>query len=194
MSVGEISLPEPTEQDGEDEFKVLLHELSEDLGNYLQDRPGVGVRSLAEVVRFNLENKESEMQYFAQEYLDLSLELGGRNSKYEKLRNSNLDWAQKKVLNPAFDKFDILIGATYTPSWVSNLGVGDDYSSATWISMAPAIAGTPIGCLPMGLVDGLPVGVGVLSRANQENLLIYAMARIEKVLGLGVLKPTFLKN
>ena len=60
--------------------------------------------------------------------------------------------------------------------------------------MAPAIAGTPIACLPMGLVDGLPVGVGLVSRANQEGLLINAMAKVEKVLGLGILRPTFTKS
>ena len=193
VSIGEISLPEPTEEDGEDEFKVLMHELNEDLGAYLQKRPGLGVQSLDDVVQFNLANKDNEMQFFGQEYFDLALQLGGRNSNYERLRASNLDWAKNKVLNPAFEKFDILIGATYAPSWISNLGGGDDHSSASWISMAPAIAGTPIGCLPMGLVNGLPVGVGVLSRANQENLLISAMSKIERVLDLGILKPTFIK-
>jgi len=194
ISVGEISLPEPTDQDGEDEFKVLLHELNEDLATYLQNRPGSGVRNLREVVQFNLENKDSEMRYFEQEYFDLALDLGGRNSSYEQLRRSNLDWATKKVLNPAFEKFDILIGATYAPSWISNLGGGDDHSSASWISMAPAIAGTPIGCIQMGLVNGLPVGVGVVSRANEENLLLNAMTTVERVLGLGILRPSFTKN
>ena len=194
ISVGEISLPEPSEQDGQDEFKVLMHELNEDLATYLAGRPGDGIRNLQDVVNFNLTNKDSEMQYFAQEYFDLALELGGRNASYQNLRASNLDWAMNKVLNPAFEKFDILIGATYSPSWISNLGGGDDFSSASWISMAPAIAGTPIGCLPMGLVNGLPVGVGLVSRANQEGLLINAMAQIEKVLGLGILSPTFTKG
>jgi len=194
MSVGEISLPEPSEQDGQNEFKVLMHELNEDLGTYLAGRPGEGVRNLQDVVNFNLNNKNLEMQYFAQEYFDSALELGGRSASYKSLRDSNLEWARNKVLNPAFEKFDILIGATYSPSWVSNLGGGDDFSSASWISMAPAIAGTPIGCLPMGLVNGLPVGVGLVSRANQEGLLINAMAKIEKVLGLGILRPTFIKD
>lgn len=193
ISVKEISLPEPSDQDGHDELKVLLHELSEDLAIYLQNRPGFGVRNLEDVMQFNLENKDNEMQYFGQEFFDLALELGGRNSSYQKLRTSNLDWAVGKVLNPAFEKFDILIGATYGPAWVSNLGGGDDYSSASWIFMASAIAGTPIGCLPMGLVNGLPVGVGVVSRANQENLLINTMAKIERTLGLGILRPTFTK-
>ena len=194
ISIEEISLPEPSEQDGQDEFKVLMHELNEDLATYLQQRPGDGVRNLQDVVNFNLNNKDSEMLHFGQEYFDLALELGGRNASYQNLRASNLDWATNKVLNPAFEKFDILIGATYGPSWVSNLGGGDDFSSASWISMAPAIAGTPIGCLPMGLVNGLPVGVGVVSRSNQEGLLINAMAKIEKVLGLGILRPTFTKS
>lgn len=194
ISVGEISLPEPTEQDGQDEFKVLMHELNEDLGTYLSGRPGEGVRNLQDVVNFNLSNSDREMQYFAQEYFDSALELGGRNSNYQTLRANNLDWAKNKVLNPAFEKFDILIGATYSPSWVSNLGGGDDFTSASWISMAPAIAGTPIGCLPMGLVNGLPVGVGVVSRANQEHLLMNVMAKIERSIGFGVLQPTFIKQ
>ena len=169
-----------------------MHELRDDMAQYLSARPGSGVKNLAEIVAFN-NSDEIEMQYFGQEYFELALELGGRTADYRKLREANLDWAKNKVLGPAFEKFDILIGETYAPAWTSKLGQGDDYSSATWISMAPAIACTPIGALPMGIADGLPVAVGVLARANQEALLIQAMAEIEKVLDLGVLQPTFLK-
>jgi amidase len=45
----------------------------------------------------------------------------------------------------------------------------------------------------MGLVNGLPVAVGVVARANQEDRLVQAMALIERTLNLGVLKPTFTK-
>jgi len=193
IKVVEISLPSPSDQEGESEFKVLMHELNEDLASYLATREGARVKTLQDVVDFNLANKDSELQHFGQEYFDMALKLGGRNSDYQKLRSENLDWAVNRVLTPAFEKFDILIGETYAPAWKSNLGGGDDYGSASWISMAPAIAGTPIGALPMGLVDGLPVAVGVVARANQEERLIQAMALIEKTLDLGVLKPTFLK-
>jgi amidase len=193
VKITEISLPAPSDQEGESEFKVLMHELNEDLASYLATRQGARVKSLQDVVDFNLANADSELQYFGQEYFDMALKIGGRNSDYQKLRAANLDWAVNKVLTPAFDKFDILIGETYAPAWKSNLGGGDDYGSASWISMAPAIAGTPIGALPMGLVNGLPVAVGVVSRANQEDRLVQAMALIERVLNLGVLKPTFTK-
>jgi len=193
VKVVELSLPAPSDQEGEAEFKVLMHELKEDLASYLATRQGARVKTLQDVVAFNLANKEAELQHFGQEYFDMALQLGGRNGGYHKLREGNLDWAVNKVLNPAFEKFDILIGETYAPAWKSNLGGGDDYGSASWISMAPAIAGTPIGALPMGLVDGLPVAVGVVARANQEDRLVQAMALIERVLDLGILKPTFTK-
>jgi amidase len=193
VKIVEISLPAPSDQEGESEFKVLMHELNEDLASYLATRQGARVKTLQDVVDFNLANKGSELQHFGQEYFDMALKLGGRNNDYQKLRSENLDWAINQVLNPAFEKFDILIGETYAPAWKSNLGGGDDYGSASWISMAPAIAGTPIGALPMGLVDGLPVGVGVVARANQEDRLVQAMALIERVLDLGVLQPTFTK-
>jgi amidase len=170
-----------------------MHELNEDLASYLATRQGARVKTLQDVVDFNLANKDSELQHFGQEYFDMALKIGGRNSDYQKLRAANLDWAVNKVLTPAFEKFDILIGETYAPAWKSNLGGGDDYGSASWISMAPAIAGTPIGALPMGLVNGLPVAVGVVARANQEDRLVQAMALIERTLNLGVLKPTFTK-
>ncbi|CAN2202796.1 GatA Asp-tRNAAsn/Glu-tRNAGln amidotransferase A subunit and related amidases [Candidatus Nanopelagicaceae bacterium] len=194
IKVTEISLPAPTDEDGTAEFQVLMHELNEDLATYLEGRSGARVYSLSDVVKFNVNNASVEMKYFGQEFFEQALELGGRNSNYAKLRKENLDWAINRVLTPAFADFDILIGETYAPAWKSNLGGGDNFSSATWITMAPAIAGTPIGCLPMGLVDGLPVGVGVVSRANEESRLISAMAKIEKVLDLGILIPSLTKN
>ena len=194
IKVTEISLPAPTDEDGTAEFKVLMHELNEDLATYLTGRTGTRVKSLGDVVKFNIDNADAEMKHFGQEFFEQALELGGRNSDYAKRRKENLDWAVNRVLNPAFEDFDILIGETYAPAWKSNLGGGDNFSSATWITMAPAIAGTPIGALPMGLVDGLPVGVGIVSRANEEARLIQAMAQIEKVLDLGILKPSFTKS
>jgi len=194
VKFAEITLPEPSEDEGDAEFKVLMQELNEDLAIYLQGRIGSRVKNLKDVVDFNSANSNLELGYFGQEYFELALKLGGRNDEYKKLRARNLDWAVNKVLTPGFEKFDILLGETYAPAWKSNLGGGDDFGSASWISMAPAIAGTPIGALPMGLVDGLPVAVGVVARANQEDRLIQAMALIEKTLDLGVLTPTFTKS
>ena len=59
--------------------------------------------------------------------------------------------------------------------------------------MAPAISGTPIGTVPMGISEGLPVGLGVVARGHDELRLVTALAQIERALDLGVLVPTFTK-
>jgi Asp-tRNA(Asn)/Glu-tRNA(Gln) amidotransferase A subunit family amidase len=46
----------------------------------------------------------------------------------------------------------------------------------------------------MGLVSGLPVGLGFVSGRNHEATLITAMARAERALGIGVMRPTFLSQ
>lgn len=192
ISLVEVDLSAPDEAIGEDEFHVLLHELVDDLASYFAIRCDSQLTSLADVVRFNRENAGTELKYFAQELFDQALELGGRGVEYAKKRKRNLAWAEK-TLASGLDGVDVLIGASYAPAWVSTLGKGDDFSQSSWITTAPAIAGTPIGCLPMGITGGLPVGIGVVSRKNDEVRLITAMSHIESSLALGILEPTFTK-
>lgn len=189
----EVALCDMPEQVGDDEGIVLFHELLEDLSTYLINRPGEGVKSLADVVEFNELNSDRELSHFGQDYFETALDSGGRNDKYKAARERNLDWAISQVLTPAFSSVDVLVGVPYAPAWVSTLGQGDDFGNASWMTHAPAIAGWPLGSLPMGFVDGLPVGIGVAARANDEKGLVRAMARIERVLGLGEFRPTFIR-
>ena len=188
----DVELKAPSDETGNDEYEVLLHELFDDMGAYLTVRADTTLKSLADVVAFNRAHKESELAYFAQELFDKALTLGGRNGAYQAKRARNLAWAQKTLAKGLAD-VDVLIGATYSPAWVSTLGKGDDYGDNSWITMAPAISGAPIGTVPMGIVEGLPVGVGVVARSHDELGLITALAQIERVLDLGVLTPTFRK-
>ncbi|CAB4337208.1 unannotated protein [freshwater metagenome] len=189
----DVLVEEMPEQAGDDEGVVLFHELVEDLSNYLSKRACEGVKSLVDVVEFNRQNSEIEMAHFEQEYFDLALTSGGRNDVYQAARERNLDWAITKVLTPALAEVDVLVGIPYAPAWVSTLGHGDDFGNASWMTHAPAIAGWPLGSLPMGLVDGLPVGLGVAARVNDEKGLVRAMAIIERVLDLGDFRPSFIR-
>ena len=188
----EVKISAPADSVSSDEYECLLHELVDDLGAYLPGRTDDAIVSLAEVVKFNLANSDTEMKHFGQELFDAALELGGRARAYNRKRSRNLQWATK-TLDEALKDVDVLIGATYSPAWKSTLGLGDDYGQNSWITMAPAIAGYPIGTVPMGITEGLPVGLGVVAGANQEAILVSAMAQIERALGLGVLQPTFTK-
>jgi amidase len=188
----DIELEAPGDETRNDEYEVLLHELYDDLAAYLSVRADTTLKSLADVVDYNLAHKESELKFFGQEFFEKALELGGRNSDYQAKRLRNLMWAQK-TLEKGFTEVDVLIGATYSPAWKSVLESGDDYSNSSWITMAPAITGAPIGTVPMGICEGLPVGLGVVSPSHNELRLVTALAQIERVLDLGVLVPNFKK-
>jgi len=188
----DVELEPPADETGNDEYEVLLHELFDEMGSYLSLRADTTLKSLADVVAYNRAHEEVELKFFGQELFEKALILGGRNSDYETKRSRNLMWAQK-TLDKGFTQADVLIGATYSPAWLSDLGQGDNYGDNSWITMAPAITGAPIGTVPMGICEGLPVGLGVVARANDELRLVTALSQIERVLDLGVLNPTFKK-
>ena len=90
------------------------------------------------------------------------------------------------MLGPALHDVDVLVGCLYGPAWPITLGAGDDFHGATWMTRAPAVAGWPIGSLPMGVATAtgrpLPLGMGVAARPHDEVGLVRAMAHIERVL------------
>jgi amidase len=190
--VEDLSVTEITDQVNDDEGVVLLNELLFTMDEYLSNRPGNGVKSLAEVVTFNNENSSTELAHFGQEFFEISIASGGLTDEYKTARQRNLTWA-KSVLDPALAKVDVLIGVPYGPAWLSMLGEGDDYASASWMTTPASIAGYPIASIPMGFVNGLPVGLGVVAKPNDEGNLVRALFEFEKVFELANLIPTFTK-
>lgn len=192
VTLVEVNLTPPNSEAQDDELFVLLYELSRDLSQYLKNREGARVLNLQDVVNFNIENFEKELKHFGQEHFEKAIEIQNKQDEYESARSRNKSWADRTISQGLAD-VDILIGCTYGPAWESSLERGDSYESASWITMAPAVAGTPIGTIPMGLVSGLPVGLGFVTARDQESKLVTAMARAEAALDLGVLRPSFLK-
>ncbi len=190
----DIELPEISEEIGTDELTVLLCELVHTMDNYLANRAGDGVRSLADVIEFNLQNKEIELAHFGQEFFEIANESGGLTNDYRAVRERNLNWAKSKVLDPAFASVDVLIGIPYGPSWRSDLVNGDNFASASWMTHPAAIAGYPIASLPMGFVNDLPVGLGVIASAGNEAKLVNALSQFEKVFDLADLIPNFTRD
>jgi len=188
----DVALPE--EHDADDEGTVLFCELFDDLGRYLADRPGEGVTSLADVVAFEDEHAVAEQPYFGHDLFELALSLGGRSHPtYAPARERNLKWAVETCLTPALEGVDILLAPSYGPSWKSDLVVGGHPGPASPATMAPAIAGWPIMSLPLGLVHGLPIGLAMIARANDEWTLLAGAELVEQELSvfapLG--EPTF---
>ncbi len=174
----DVAVPGPSE--GADELTVVLIDLVDDLGAYLADRPGTGVRSLLEVVMHEDATSELEQPYFGHDYFLQAIATGGRaGPAYHDARARNLAWAVEVCLEPALADADVLISAAYGPAWKSDLVVGGHPAVASVATMPAAIAGWPIASVPVGLVHGLPVGAAIIGRPGAEAMVLAAAARLE---------------
>jgi amidase len=190
MAVLDLDVPAEDDQVGRDEVTVLVHEMADDLDAYLRSRPGTGPTSIAAVVAFNAAHADVELAHFGQEYLEQAVASTGRaDPRYAAARARNLHWAVGAVLAPAFSHgVDVLVAPTYGPAWPSRLEGGDAFSGGA-VTTAPAIAGWPILSLPIGLVDGLPIGLSVVGPAHGEATVLAVAAAIESVVGRLGLAP-----
>ena len=166
-----------------DEFQVLLAELVDDLGAYLDARPGDGVRSLADVVEFEVAHADVELPWFGHDLFTQALGTGGRaGGAYAACRDRNLEWAVGTCLGPGLDGADVLLAPAYGPAWKSDLVVGGHGGAvSSWVTTPAAIAGWPILSVPVGLVHGLPVGLALVARPGEEWMLLSAARRVESV-------------
>src|SRR5574341_587010 len=68
---------------GKTELGVLYYEFKADLNTYLNAlRSGARVKSLADVIRFNAENRAAVMLYFGQEHMEIAQRKGPLTSKH----------------------------------------------------------------------------------------------------------------
>ncbi|CAB4860408.1 unannotated protein [freshwater metagenome] len=181
----------PGEQEEADEITVLIAELGEDLSLYLASRPGVGVTSINEVIAYEDEHFAIEQPHFGHEFLKMAAAAGGRSTnEYRDARVRNLTWAVETCLSPALADADILIAPAYGPAWKSDLTIGGHASAMSSGSTMPsAVAGWPLASLPIGLVDGLPIGITISGRPHDEWTILAAARRIEAVVGATVQLP-----
>ena len=165
---------------GRDEGTVLFFELREDLGAYLRNLPGnPPIRSLADAIAFNQAHPE-ELRWFGQETFEIAEKMTDR-AAYEKARANSLRLAGKDGIDKllAEHKLTLLTAPTDRPAWAIDLVNGDHYSSVGAGSLA-AIAGYPHLTVPMGAVDGLPVGLSFIGAAWDDKRVLEAGAAYER--------------
>lgn len=197
-AVAEVLSVDVPANDGQvhaDQVTVLVCEMRSDLDAYLAARPGAGVRSVADVVAFNRDHADAELAHFGQEYLEAAVACGGRaDEAYQGARERNVEFARDRCLGPALERADVLIAPAYQPAWKSDLVHGDQVSGGGAICTPPAILGWPILTVPMGVVDGLPVGLSLTGPAGSEAALLAVGRALESALGLvgsGALVPAW---
>lgn len=154
-------------------YEVLLYEFKADLNKYLEEHPGVPVKSMAEIIEFNKKNSGREMPWFGQEIFEIAQAKGDLTSEeYKKALSGSKRFTGKEGIDAIMDKhkLDALIAPTNGPSWTIDWINGDHYSGGS--SSPAAISGYPSVTVPMGFVHSLPVGISFFGRAWNEPVLL----------------------
>lgn len=170
---------------GGHEFRILLTELKANMNAYLATTPPtVAVRTLADVIAFNVEHAAEEMPHFAQEFFERAE--SGPDLDDQKYRNS-LEAAARLAGPEGIDRLlaeynvTALIAPTAGPAWFIDLENGDSHGPSC--TTLPAVAGYPHLTLPMGEVEGLPVGLSFIGAAWSETHLLRLGQGFEMVRG-----------
>jgi len=170
------------ERIGEAELTVLKTELKADLDAYLATTPAaVKARTLAQVIAFNDAHAASEMPFFGQElFLDAVKTKGLGDQDYLAARAQSLRQAGAEGIDAMLRAANaaVLVEPTYGAPWLSDPVHGDQFSGPS-ASELPAVAGYPHLTVPMGLVDGLPVGISFIATAYDEAGVLNAGAAYE---------------
>jgi amidase len=167
------------------EYEVLLYEFKADLETYFAGRPGCAVRTLDDLIAFNIKNADREMPFFGQETVEKAAKKGPLTDKayldaLAKCRELMRDKGIDAIL--AEHKLDALIVLTNGPAHLTDLVNGDSFSGSS--SSPAAVAGYPTITLPAGYVFGLPVGISFIGRAWSEPELIRLAYGLEQALGM----------
>ena len=150
---------------GSAEHTVLMTELKVGLNAYLATTPpAVKTRTLADLITFNRTHAERELRWFQQESFELSESQNGLDDPaYLRALHTSRQLAGKEGIDRLLATHNVrfLIGPSNGPAWPSDLPRGDTFSGPSQ-SQLPAVAGYPHLTVPMGFVDGLPVGLSFI--------------------------------
>lgn len=169
------------EELGGAEFEVLLTELKADMATYLASLPGAGLpKTLADLIAFNKANP-AELKWFGQETFELAETKGGLDSEaYRTAKEKAARLAGPEGIDRLLKehKVDFLIGVTNGPAWTMDLVNGDAFSGPS-ASQLPAVAGYPHLTVPMGAVEGLPIGISFIGEKWSDGEVLAVGHRYE---------------
>ncbi|HBQ58774.1 MAG TPA: amidase [Balneolaceae bacterium] len=170
---------------GSASFQVLLYEFKDGLNKYFaslgDDAP---VKNMQELVDTTLSDPE-EMRYFDHDLLIQSSEKGSLDSdEYQDALERMLRITREEGIDRVMDEheLDAIIGPTGGPAWKTDLTNGDNFAVSS--SSPAAQSGYPNITVPMGYIDGLPVGISFFGRAWSEPVLLeiaYGFEQASKV-------------
>ena len=153
------------------EFTVLQYEFKDGVNKYLATA-NTKMKSLQDLIDFNLKNESRAMPYFKQETLISSQATGNLDSKeYTDALAKSLSTRTIITNLMKENQLDAISGITNGLACCIDL-INGDYDTGFSISSPAAMAGFPHITVPMGFVHSLPVGISFFGDAYTEPVLL----------------------
>ncbi len=155
------------------EMSVLVYELKATMNAYLAELVESPVRSLADLIAFNIEHADEEMPYFGQElFLRAQATTSLDDPEYLNFLAENRRLSREEGIDAVMNEYhlDALVVPSGGPSWSIDLITGDHIIGGC--EQAAALAGYPLISVPAGQTYGLPLGITFMGRAYSEPTLI----------------------
>ncbi len=161
------------------EIIVLIFEFKRDLNAYLATRTGVPVSTLADVIQFNIDNADRELQFFGQELMELAeAEIFSEDDYQAALVQGPLLAGEQGIdATLAANDLDAIVAPTNSPAWPTDLVNGDAFLFGS--SGFAAVAGYPLVTVTGGYAFDLPVGITFMASAWSEPTLIRVASGFE---------------
>ena len=158
---------------------VLKYELKNDMAAYLATLPPGSPKTLSDLIAFNAASPR-ELAVFGQEYFEMAQASGTLSDPVYVRARDTLGAGMRALIDStlAAYRLDALIRPTAEPAFRVDTVRGDSIGGSA--SGEPAMAGYPHLTVPMGAVDGLPVGLSFIGPAWSESLLLALGADFER--------------
>jgi amidase len=173
--VDPATLPQPADVFQELPTLVLNYEFKANINRYFATLgPTARVKSLAELIAFNDANRDRELPHFGQERLVTSEATSGLDAPEYRRAVATIQRAMRADgIDALMDRhrLDAIVAPTMGFAWLTDHVMGDRLDGGGSAGPA-AIAGYPDISVPMGLVQGLPVGISFFGRAWSEPTLV----------------------
>jgi len=166
------------------EYTVLITEFPEGVQRFL-DRfmPDGPIRSIADVIAYNEEHADTELQWGDQVVLERALDsMSIDDPAYRETLESNNRGSREEAIDAVMDQYQVDVLIAPTVSLPAPISPGGDIGFNGASAQIPAVAGYPSLNLPIGMVDGLPVGMNIFGRAYSEKTLLEVAYGFEQIL------------
>jgi amidase len=168
------------------ELEALLYEFKAAINAYLAglDPSQVESRTLADLIAFNRAHADQELIIFGQEIFEMAETKGPlTDAAYQTALATLSRTADTEGLASLLGQqgVEVLMAPSNGPAELID-PVWGDRRGGGWsqIAGAAAIAGYPSLTVPAGLISGLPVGVTLVTRRNQDGLLLQVARAYER--------------